>query len=186
MPSIDINFLKLLKDDITKYPIFIETGTFNGDSTFSVEPYFNKVYTIEVSERYYNSTKSRYRGNKIDFLLGDSSIVFEKLLPSIKNSAIIFLDGHWSSEDTGKGTKDCPLIEEINHINNLYKYRAIIIIDDFRLFEKGPKEGVNEDWTDINKNKIINILSGRISNIYHLDSQIAKDDRLIIHINSSE
>jgi len=186
MPSIDINFLKKLTENYSNYPIFIETGTCTGDTTFSVEPYFNMVYTIELSEKLFNSTRSRYIGNKINFIHGDSSIVFQNLLPLIKSDAIFFLDGHWSSGDTAKGTKDCPLIEEIQYINDLYKNNAIIIIDDFRLFGKGPKVGLNEDWSDINKGKIVNILFNRIKSIYHLDSECAKDDRLIIHINSCE
>jgi hypothetical protein len=62
MPSIDNVFLKLLKDDYTQYNCFIETGTLNGDTTFALEPHFNKLYTIEFSEQYYNKTKNIYRG----------------------------------------------------------------------------------------------------------------------------
>ena len=53
MPSIDIDFLSKLQDDKTKYSYFIETGTFNGDTIFALEPYFDKLYTIEISEKYY-------------------------------------------------------------------------------------------------------------------------------------
>jgi hypothetical protein len=180
MPSIDFNFLNLLQDDYTKYNCFVETGTLVGNTIFSVEPYFNKLYTIEFSEKYYINTKNNYRGNKINFILGDSSIVFETLLPNITDKCIFFLDGHWSSGDTGRSDKDCPLYEEITHINNLFVNDAIIIIDDFRLF--GLK--INEDWSEINKEKLLNILNRRINMVYHLDSPIAKDDRLIIHINA--
>ncbi len=180
MPSLDYSFLKLLKDDYTKYNSFIETGTLNGDTTFALEPYFNKLYTIEFSKTYYNRTKSKYHGNKINFILGDSSIVFEKLLPSITDKCIFFLDGHWSSGDTGRSNKDCPLEEEITHINNLFTNEAIIIIDDVRLF--GLK--LYEDWSKINKETLLTILQPRINNVYHLDSACAKDDRLIIHINA--
>ena len=36
------------------------------------------------------------------------------------------------------------------------------------------------------KENLLNSLKSRINNIYHLDSQLAKDDRLIIHINAKE
>jgi len=41
---------------------------------------------------------------------------------------------------------------------------------------------LGEDWSDINKEKILDILKSRIEKVYHLDSDLAKDDRLIIHI----
>jgi hypothetical protein len=185
MPSIDHNFLTLLQDDYTKYNCFIETGTYNGGTIFSVEPYFSKLYTIEFSEHLYNRTKNKYTGDKIDFLLGDSSIVFETLLPTITDKSIFFLDGHWSNGDTGRSNKDCPLDEEITHINNLFTNDAIIIIDDVRLFGLDQSSGkLGEDWSKINKENLLNILKNRINKVYYLDSHDATDDRLIIHINA--
>jgi len=180
MPSLNKDFLKSLQEDYTKYNCFIETGTYNGETTFALEPYFNKLYTIEFSEKYYNNTKNKYYGNKINFVLGDSSVVFQSLLPTISDNCIFFLDGHWSSGDTGKSEKDCPLVEEITHINNLFQNEAIIIVDDFRLF--GLR--LNEDWSNINKEGLLEILKLRINKVYHLDSECAKNDRLIIHINA--
>jgi hypothetical protein len=185
MPSLDNFFLSQLQDDYTKYPCFIETGTLNGDTTFALEPYFEKLYTIEFSEKYYRGTKNNYRGNKINFILGDSSIVFESLLPTISEKCVFFLDGHWSSGDTGHSNKDCPLEEEITHINNLFQNEAIIIVDDFRLFGLDSSSGkLSEDWSKITKDALLNILKLRINKVYHLDSSMAKDDRLIIHINA--
>ena len=185
MPSINKLFLNLLQDDYTKYNCFIETGTSNGDTIFSLEPYFNKLYTIEFSEKYYNNTKNKYSGSKINFILGDSTNVFETLLPNITDKCIFFLDGHWCGGDTGHSNKDCPLDEEITHINNLYTNEAIIIIDDVRLFGLDKSSGkLCEDWSKINKDYLLNILQARINKVYHLDSECAKDDILIIHINA--
>lgn len=185
MPSIDENFLDNLQDDYKKYPCFIETGTFVGETIFALEPHFEKLYTIEFSEKYYNNTKNAYHGNKINFILGDSSLVFETLLPTITEKSIFFLDGHWSGGDTGCSSKHCPLNEEITHINNLFQHDAIIIIDDFRLFGLDKSSGkLNEDWSQINKDNLINILKSRINKVYHLDSTCAPNDRLIIHINA--
>ena len=180
MPSLNKDFLNSLQEDYTKYRCFIETGTYNCETTFGLEPYFNKLYTIEFSEKYYNNTKNKYYGDKINFILGDSSIVFQTLLPTINDKCIFFLDGHWSSGDTGKSEKDCPLVEEITHINNLFQNEAIIIVDDFRLFGLH----LNEDWSNINKEDLLEILKLRITKVYHLDSECAKNDRLIIHIKN--
>jgi len=184
MPPLDSNIFQQLKMD-REYPVFIESGTYSGDTIFRMESYFKNLFTIEIAEHYYNNTKSRYNGNKINFKLGDSSIIFNTLLPSINNDSIFFLDGHWSAGDTGKGNKDCPLIEECQVINTLFKHNAILIIDDYRLFGKGPKYN-NEicNWEDISKDSIINILKDRITDTYHLPSELHSEDRLVIHIKS--
>lgn len=183
MPSLSKDFLTLLKNDYTKYPCFVESGTHMGETIFAMEQYFNRLYTIEFSERYYNTSKSLYNGDKIRFILGDSGIVLKDLSQELSENCIFFLDGHWSSGDTGKSEKDCPLVEEITHINDYFLYEAIIIIDDYRLFGLDKSSGkLDEDWSKINKDELLSILKSRITKVYHLDSQYAKDDRLIIHI----
>ena len=185
MPSINEEFLKELRCNYKDYPCFVETGTLYGDTTFAMEPFFDKVHTIEYSELYHYRTKNNYTGDKINFILGDSSVVFESLLPTITTKCIFFLDGHWSLGDTGRSAKDCPLEEEITHINNLFQHDAVIIIDDFRLF--GLDNTTNEnntDWSKISKDNLLNIIKSRINDVYHLDSYMTKDDRLIIHINA--
>ena len=184
MPSIDLKFLESLEDDYKKYPCFIETGTHCGGTIFAMEPCFQTLHTIEYSELYFNRTKSTYIGNKINFLHGDSSIVFNTLLPTINDKSIFFLDGHWSGGDTGQSEKDCPLEEEITCINELFKEEGILIIDDFRLFGLCRETGLRQDWSNINKESLLKILKNRINKVYHLDSICAKDDRLIIHINA--
>jgi hypothetical protein len=185
MPSLDLAFLNSLHADYKNYPCFIETGTLMATTTLALEPYFDKIYTIEFSEKYYNIAKNNYRGNKINFIKGDSSVIFEELLPTITDKCVFFLDGHWSGGDTGHSNKDCPLDEEITHINHLFKHDAIIIIDDFRLFGLDKSSGkLDEDWSKINKEKLLQILKPRINMVYHLDSECAKDDRLIVHINA--
>jgi hypothetical protein len=185
MPSLDRQFLSELRDDYTKYYNFIETGTHKGDTIFAMEPYFNKLYTIEFSEKYYRNTKSMYAGTKIEFIQGDSSIVFNSLLPTITDKCIFFLDGHYSYGDTGQSEKDCPLIEEITSIYTLFQNEAIIIIDDHRLLgldDNGKSKFPG--WGHITKDILLNILDSRVNNSYFLDSTCAKNDRLIIHINA--
>lgn len=184
MPSIDINFLKQLQSEYQTYENFIETGIFCGETTFALEPYFSKLYTIEIKKEYYENVKQDYKGNKINFYLGDSSDVLNEIIPSITGKSIIFLDGHWSGDDTGKGVKDVPLYEELRCIMLNHKDEAIIIIDDVRLFSVGPNIG-NEvcNWEDINTNNIIKIVEERINKTYFLPSHLASDDRLILHIS---
>lgn len=51
MPSININFINNLFRNYNKEDfIFIETGTYNGETIFSLEPYFNDLHT-NISEK---------------------------------------------------------------------------------------------------------------------------------------
>ena len=183
MPSIDGNFLLTLKDDYTKYTNFIETGTYKGETIMNMEHLFSKLYTIEIKYEFYNDMKNKYKGDKIQFFLGDSLEELKNILQTINGPSIFFLDGHWSANDTGKGKKDCPLIEEIRDINLYHKESAIIIIDDVRLFGKGPSKG-NEicSWEDIATEKVLEEIQGRIIEHYFLPSGLHETDRLVMHI----
>jgi len=184
MPSLALSDLEKIKENFREFPVFIETGTWWGETIFQMEPLFDRVHTIEIKPEFYENVKSRYSGNKINFLLGDSSDVFKTLLPTINEPTIFFLDGHWSAGDTGKGKKDCPLIEELTIINEKFASSAVIIIDDRRLFGMGPNKK-NEicNWEDISDISIVSCLKSRIKEIYCIPSELHPEDRLVIHIN---
>jgi hypothetical protein len=186
MPSLDKQFLLALKEDYTKYNNFIESGTFYGETTLAMEPFFNKLYTVEIKQEFYTNFKNNYKGNKIEIFLGESSDIFTEILPSIQTPSIFFLDGHWSCGNTGKGKKDCPLYEELTSIINNFKYKAIIIIDDVRLFGMGPNTTYGKEpcnWEDINIPSILNIVKERVEMHYHLPSYLDINDRLILHLS---
>jgi hypothetical protein len=186
MPSIDLDFLKTLQTDYKNYPNFIETGTHMGYTILYMEQYFSNLYTIEIKKEFYENIKKIYKGDKINFYLGDSSDVLIDILPIIAGKSIIFLDGHWSVGNTGKGKKDCPLYEEITSIISSHTDEAIIIIDDVRLFGKGPNKGTEiSNWEEINIENILKIVKDRMTNHYLLPSSINNEDRLVIHISKN-
>jgi len=181
MPSLDHDFLLKLKDNYKNYSTFIETGSYKGETIFAMEQYFDTLITIEVKEELYYNLVTNYDNNKIKFINGDSVEVFNYLFKYINDKCIFFLDGHYSSGITGFKNKTVPLLDEINLINTNFKNEGIIIIDDVRLF--GKKLG-SEDWSEINKDKIFEILFDRITEYYYLESDLDTQDRLIIHIKN--
>ena len=184
MPSINLEFLKKIQTDYKNYTNFIETGTYKGHTILHMEQYFSNLYTIEIKKEFYENVKNKYKGNKINFYLGDSGDVFTKLLPNINGKSIFFLDGHWSAGNTGKGKKDCPLYEELTGIMSNHTDEAIIIVDDVRLFGKGPNKGNDIcNWEEINIDNILKIVKDRMTNHYFLPSEFNEKDRMVIHIS---
>ena len=187
MPYLDYSFLLKLHDDYRKYPNFIESGTFLGSTINNLEPYFPKLYTIEIKPELYMYAKNNYGGNKITFCLGDSSVELTNILKNISDKSILFLDGHWSEGITGRGKKDIPLLEELTQIMAYHINEAIIIIDDIRMFGIGPSNSSEPcSWEDISIQKVFEITTSRIKESYYLPSELHKEDRLILHLKANQ
>ena len=185
MPGLNLNFLKSLEADYSSFHYFVETGTFRAVTISTMEPYFNKLFTIEVAEPLWKAAKTKYqKKSKINFILGDSSKEIPKLIKNeLDKPTIFFLDGHYSAGVTGYAEKHVPLYEELTSIINDFKSEAIIIIDDIRIF--GKLDSGICDWRDINIESCLDIIKERMSKHYFRPSCLDKNDRLVVHINSS-
>ncbi len=144
------------------FPVFIETGTHTGKTCISLGKYFRKVYTIEISKKYFEISKKNLSNfSNIDIRLGDSSKILPDILKTCNDNVVFWLDGHFSNGDTGKGEKDCPVLEECQAINEFLlrtKSKSIILIDDCRLFGTDKEHS----WSDITKNNILSNFSVKI------------------------
>jgi hypothetical protein len=119
---------------------FIETGTYLGHTTEWASNNFAQVTTIEMAESIYQQTSTRLaHTTNIDFRLGDSRTVLAELAPTLTESAVFWLDGHWSGGETYGEKDQCPLMEEIEAINTS-PAEHFIFIDDARLFTSTPPE----------------------------------------------
>jgi len=182
MPSLDKTIFSSIKEDISGYKTFVETGTLYGDTMNNMAGLFDKLYSIEIDKVLYDKAKQKFSDHsKMEFIHGDSSIELKELIGNLKSNTVFFLDGHYSAGVTSYGIKHVPLYEELSSIEKLFSHNAIIIIDDVRLF--GKFNGGKCDWRDINIKNCLEILKDRMNLHYFLPSKLNKNDRLIIHLN---
>lgn len=137
-PQLSSNFTKhnTLRQLKNKYSLktLVETGTYLGDTLYSLYNDFNHLYSIELSPEYYKKAKQRFnKYSKIHIIQGDSGKELFKLVPSLNEPVLFWLDGHYSGGLTAKGDKECPIYEELDAIFNSSQ-NHVVVIDDARLF----------------------------------------------------
>ena len=122
--------------------IFVETGTFLGDTTDFFKEKFDSLYSIELSEELALRATKRFEENKnIQIIQGDSGIILSSLVPTLDKPALFWLDGHYSSEFFHEGEYFVTAKAEINtpvekELDTILKsgFMHVILIDDARLF----------------------------------------------------
>ncbi len=129
---------------------FVETGTFQGDTTRWAANHFATVHTIERAESLYalqRDSLARLRG--VTPHLGDSRDVLPGLVSALgQQRAVYWLDGHWSGGDTAGEGDECPIIDELACLAE--RTEDIILIDDARLFLCAPPSPHNpSQWPTI-------------------------------------
>jgi len=114
---------------------FIETGTYKGDMINALKSHFIKLISVELSPLYYGRALKRFKNNKtVELHFGDSGILMPKIIERLESVSLFWLDGHFSSGETAKGEKDCPIYGELNAIFDS-PFNHILLIDDARYFD---------------------------------------------------
>ena len=137
--------------------IFVETGTFHGGTTRWASKHFKVVHTIERAESLYNLHSNELAQIKgVTPHLGDSRDILPQIVRDIDSqTAVYWLDGHWSGGETAGEYDECPLLDELRCLE---PHRSIILIDDARLFLCAPPFPHNpSQWPTISD--IIAVLS---------------------------
>ena len=140
--------------------IFVETGTYRGDSLqFATNYKFDKLYSIELIKEFYDDCKNKFASNeKVNLINADSIKGLDIVLGELDNSqsVVFWLDAHLphfykSGFDTNyKSNKKIliPLEEELITIKNKRDVsNDVLIIDDLRIYEVGEFESGN--WMDV-------------------------------------
>ena len=137
-PSIDVELVRCLKRALP-LAMFVESGTFQGDTAELCAPSFERVYTIEVSADLHARAARRlgHRGNVV-CLAGDSASVLRELKSSLADRSVLYwLDAHGRGQETAGRANECPLLSELDAIAPLNE-RSVVLIDDARMFLAPP------------------------------------------------
>jgi hypothetical protein len=116
--------------------VFIETGTFMGDTTFEMSKYFDKLYTVEIDRKLFQTATERFKNlPKIKVFQGDGAEALPIVLSNVPKDekCMFWLDGHYSGSVTGKGDSNTPILKEIEAVYQ-HNNNHVILIDDARLF----------------------------------------------------
>ena len=124
----------LLRHGINK-SVWVETGTYLGQTTKFLSENFKFVHSIEPSKKCLRIAKRNLRFSKnIALYEGTSELCLEAICSSLEGDICFWLDGHYSEGITFKGIVDTPILFELKTIK---KYlgnfsNTVILIDDIR------------------------------------------------------
>jgi hypothetical protein len=132
--------------------VWIESGTYFGDTTFFLSKHANHVYSIELDERLAAQAKKRFRQRpNIEILQGDSGQLIGGLLTKISGNVNLWLDGHFSGGITCKGELTTPIVAELAAVSAYVKQTSnpatVVMIDDVRCFD--PSIPDYRDYPDL-------------------------------------
>ena len=130
----------ILLDYAKKYgpELFIETGTFRGDTikAMLLNGNFKGLWTIDTERDRAEHAQKRFSAHsKVHCLYGDSGLLLPQIMSKIHEPALFWLDAHYSGTKTAGGIVSTPIEKELDTVLNHEKAKKhIILIDDARWF----------------------------------------------------
>jgi hypothetical protein len=119
--------------------VFIETGTYHGETLANAAKAFHKCYSIEYDQELYLKAFKKFDNiPSVKILHGSSPDVLKHIIDPDK-STIFWLDAHFMSSDHSdvfdQKYGQCPLLHELEVIFSFnWKYSPSIFVDDAYLF----------------------------------------------------
>lgn len=114
--------------------VFIETGTYYGETTLAVCEQFEDVFTVEIEPTLYEQNGYKFEGKNIEAHLGDSKILLPELVAKAGDRKILFwLDAHWCGGGQAPEDRMSPVQSELEYIFSLPDSH-VVLVDDARYF----------------------------------------------------
>jgi len=120
--------------------VFVETGTFKGDSLALMRPLFKELHSCELSPELHAAAVKRFTHDPaIRCHFGSSAERLRNVAAAYDGRPVLYwLDAHWCSADHTAGEESqCPLLEELEAIALLHP-DSVVWIDDARYFMAPP------------------------------------------------
>lgn len=157
-----------------KLNVLVETGTNQGMTPLALQPYFQKIFTIELDESLFLRAQQMLASfENIECLHGDSTDVLPQVLARIDEPALFWLDGHYSGPGTGHGIKSSPICEELCILFEDGRPH-VILIDDARIFDGGTEHTLYPHYLEYPSLEWIEGYAGRFGYEYLLRDDIIR------------
>jgi hypothetical protein len=116
--------------------VLVETGTFQGEMIAAMLGRFDRIYSIELDDRWYQNAARRFgRRSDVRLLHGNSGTRLPEILAEIDRPALFWLDAHYSGPGTARGPLDTPIAQELEAIRGHSVAGHVILVDDMNRFD---------------------------------------------------
>lgn len=134
--------------------LFIETGTYNGETSRKASLLFKHVYTVELSNYYYHQARQQSSEQEnISFSNMKSKDFLPIVLKKTSEKRLFWLDAHCSLGKTEGGSVDEVLTEELEVLKSDYfNEHDVILIDDLREILNGKVQELMHDFKESHPN----------------------------------
>lgn len=170
--SISKKELELIFNSVGNDPncVFVETGSHIGETIqLALDVGFKKIISIEFGKELHEHCVARFANNtNVVLYHGDSSKMLYDMSKNIDGPIVFWLDAHYSSGNTAKADKICPLYEEIDQIKKLKNNNHLIMIDDVRdvggWMSEVTMSGIQTKLLEVNNKYSFSYIDGHIKN----------------------
>lgn len=114
---------------------FVETGTFKGDTLAAVAATGIRAISVELSPEYFDRANQRFAGKRnVELHQGDADDVLPRIVATLQEPALFWLDGHYSAGETAHGALASPISAEVQCILDSPIQGHVMLIDDAHEF----------------------------------------------------
>ena len=160
-PSPDVIKHQILINNNLKDSLWIETGTYYGETTKLLSKISKKTISIEADKDLFQTSKKILKNFKnIEILNGKSEDLLEKVISKNLNfsNICIYLDAHLCQDHIkniktfGNENTATPILNELKVVSKyIAKFEKIVVlIDDIRLFQGNfqnyPNKNILVEW----------------------------------------